>query len=277
MAHWRFLALAVVPHLAAAQASFSLRVDGGQDTAVRAVALAGDYRLYRDPHWSVSASGTLERPAPGATSLAQGLTAQYGFRLGERPATVSLNYGARRNWVGASGADTGQSATLDLGWQATQATGVGLFASQSRINFDQDGVDARLDCQDGATSRAGIRAALSFDYRRQTLQGMVSYVKNDAEGANFVSRGAAATAQYTRLLARLWSLVAGADYTRTRYTAFAADPARASVLYGYRLALQGRVTRRLTASLAYARSRQVWNQDPLVLQESLLLGLSYRL
>jgi hypothetical protein len=145
------------------------------------------------------------------------------------------------------------------------------------MNFDQDGADARLDSQDGAAHQAGIRGMLVFDYRRQTLQGSLSYAENDAEGANFVSRGAVATLQYTHLLARRWSLVAGADYARTKFTEFVADPARASELHGCRFALQGPLLRRLTASLAYALNVQTWNRDPLLKQESVLLSLSHPL
>lgn len=274
MAHWVLIGLlALVPQLASAQASVSVRVDD----AARTAALSGEYRLYRDPRWTVSTTGALEQPAPGATSLAQGLNAQYGFRLGERPATLSLGYGARRDWLGANGLDAGQSGTIDLGWQPNPLAGVGAFASLTRMNFDLDGANARLDSQDGATSRAGVRGTLAFDYRRQTLQGTLAYVKSNAEGANFVSRGPAAGLQYTHLLGRLWSLVAGVDYTKTRYTEYAADPARASALYGCRLALQGPLMRRLKASLAYALSRQTWNQDPLVRTETVLLSLTYAL
>ena len=279
MAHWMVIGLlALAPRLAAAQASVSLRVDGGQDTAVRGVALSGDYRLYRDPQWSISAGGALEQTLlAGTTSLAQGLKAQYGFQLGGRPATLSLNYSARRNWQGASGLDTGQSGTLDLGWQPMPGAGVGLFGALSRTNFDQDGADARLDSQDGATRRVGVRGLLAFGGRSSTVQGMLSHVSVDAEGANFVSRGAVAALQYTQLLARRWSLGAGADYTKTRYTEFAADPARESALYACRVSLAGSLMRQLTASVAYALSRQTWNQDPLVRQESLLLSLTYTL
>jgi len=285
VAHWTAIGLlALAPQLAAAQASVSSRVDRTLDSAVRAVAVAGDYRLYRDPEWTVSATGALEqsRDEPGqallgATSIAQGLKALYGFQLAQRAATLSLSYGLRRDWLGDSGLDTGQSGSIDLGWQLTPAAGIGLFGTLRRMNFDQDGVAARLDSQDGAAHQAGIRGMLVFDYRRQTLQGSLSYVENDAEGANFVSRGAVATLQYTHLLARRWSLVAGADYARTRYTEFAADPARASELQGCRFALQGPLLRRLTASLAYALNVQTWNQDPLVKQESVLLSLSHPL
>jgi len=274
VAHWIAIGLlALAPQLAAAQASVSLRVDDAAGTGV----LSGEYRLFRNPQWAVSANGALERPAPAATSLAQGLRANYGFQFGQRAATLSLSYGLRRDWLGNSGLDTGQSGSIDLGWQLTPAAGIGLFGTLRRMNFDQDGVAARLDSQDGAAHQAGIRGMLAFDYRRQTVQGSLSYVENDAEGANFVSRGAVATLQYTHLLARRWSLVAGADYARTRYTEFAADPARASELQGCRFALQGPLLRRLTASVAYALNVQTWNQDPLVKQESVLLSLSYAL
>ena len=274
MARWTAIGLLVLaPQLAAAQASVSLRVDD----AARTAALSGEYRLFRDPHWMVSATGALEQPAPGASSLAQGLRAAYGFQLGARPATLSLNYAARRDWAGASGLDAGQSGTVDLGWQPLPGAGVGLFGSVSRMNFDQDGADARLDSPDGVTRRAGIRGLLAFDYRRRTLQGTLSYAQYDAEGANLVSRAMSAALQYTHLLARRWSLAAGADYTQTRYTAFAADPGRASAAYGCRLALQGALLRRLTASVAYALGRQAWNQDPTAKQESILLGVSYLL
>lgn len=265
--------LALAPQLAAAQATVSARVDGAAGTA----ALSGEYRVFRDPQWAVSANAALERPAPGATSLAQGLSARYGFQLGQSPAVLSFGYGVRRDWLGNSGLDTGQSGSVDLAWQLTPAVGVGMFGTVRAMNFDQDGVDARLDSQDGAAHQAGVRGLLAFDYRRQTLQGSVSYLENDAEGANFVSRGAAAALQYSHLLARRWSLVAGADYAKTRFTDFAADPARESALYGCRLALQGPVMRRLSASVAYSLSRQTWNQDPLVRQESLSLSLSYSL
>ena len=274
MAHWVLIGLlALAPRLALAQASVSVRVDD----AARTAALSGEYRLYRDPRWAVSTTGALEQPAPGATSLAQGLNARYGFRLAERPATLSLSYGARRDWLGASGLDSAQSGAIDLGWQPNAAAGVGAFASLTRMNFDLDGANARLDSQDGTTSRAGIRGALAFDYRRQTLQGTLAYAKSDAEGANFVSRGPAAGLQYTHLLGRLWSLVAGADSARTRYTDYAADPARESALYGCRVALQGPLMRRLSASFAYALSRLTWNQDPMVRTETILLSLSYAL
>lgn len=276
MAHWTAIGLLVLaPQLAAAQATVSTRVDGNRD-AVSGVAVNGGYRLYRSPRWTVSASGTLEQSAPGATSLAQALSAQYGFRLGERPATLSLNYAARRNWQGANGIDAGQSGTVDLGWQPAPGAGVGLFGALSRVNFDQDGAEARLDSPDGVTYRGGVRGLLAF-YRRRTLQGTLSYAKYDAEGANLVSRVMAAAVQYTHLLARRWSLGAGADYAETRYTAFAADPGRASAAYGCRVALQGPLLRRVTASFAYALGRQTWNQDPAAKQESILLNLTYLL
>jgi len=96
--------------------------------------------------------------------------------------------------------------------------------------------------------------------------GMVASLSR-AEGANFVSRGASATLQYTQRLVRRWSLVAAADYAKTTYAA----------QYGCRMALQAPVLRRLTANLAYARSRLASNQDPLVEQETVLLSLSYPL
>ena len=245
MPHWMAIGLlALAPQLASAQASVSVRVDQVQE-AVSSIALSGNYRS--------------------------------GFQLWARPATLSLNYAARRDWLGATGLDSGHSGTVDLGWQPTAAAGLGLFGSVAQMNFDQDGANARLDSQDGATSRAGIRGTLAFGYRRQTLQGTLAYVRNDAEGANFVSRGPAAGLQYTHLLGRLWSLVAGADYARTRYTEYAADPARESSLYGCRVGVQGPLLKRLSASFAYALSRLTWNQDPLVRTETIILSLSYTL
>jgi hypothetical protein len=69
-------------------------------------------------------------------------------------------------------------------------------------------------------------------------------------------------AQYTRLLARRWSLSAGADYTKTRI----------SEMQGIRLVFQGPVMRRLAANFSYA-----WSQDTVVKTETVSLNLSYSL
>ena len=94
MTHWVAIGLlALAPQIASAQASVALRVDD----AARTAALSGEYRLLRDHRWMVAANGALEQPAPGATSLTQGLKAAYGFQLGARPAALSLSYAARRD------------------------------------------------------------------------------------------------------------------------------------------------------------------------------------
>lgn len=266
--------------LAATETTFS----GNQSTNVFGLALSGDYRLYRAGQWTVAATGAIQQTRNGdpalrdfdLTSVAPGLVARYGFRLSGRPSTLSMTYGARRDWLGGSGYATGHAAGADLGVRTSYSASVGAFAYVAYNDFDDDGPDAAFSSRDAVSYRAGIRGIKSFNGNRQGIQGTLSYMKNDAKGANFVFQGPAASLQFMSFIWGPWAAAAIASFASTDYTNYAVTPRRESRTRDYRLAVFGPLSRKLSADLSIGRSEYRANQAAFeAKRENISLGITY--
>jgi len=266
--------------LAADDNSFS----GDSKSNVFGVGLSGDYRLYRDAQWTIGATGSLQQTYNGdsslrdfnLTSFAPGLVARRAFRLNNRPAKLTLNYAARRDWIGGSGFASGHTASVDVGVRPTRETDIGVFSSVSSSNFDDEGPDPALSSRDAVSYRSGVRGAVGFNRNRQSLQGSVSYVKNDAKGANFVFEGPAAGVQFMSLVWGPWAVAASANYSKVDYTNFAVTPRRESTTHDYRVVLFGPLSRKLSADVSYSRSYYDSNQSAFeARRNNISVGLTY--
>jgi hypothetical protein len=266
--------------LAATETEFS----GNKSTNVLGLGVNGDYRLYRDDRLIVAATGALQQTRNGdpalrefdLTSASPGLVARYALRLGGRPARLTTAYAARRDWLGGSGYATGQVLTADVGVRPARATEVGVFGSVAYTNFDDDGTEPATTSRDAVNYRGGVRGVMAFNRYRQALQASVSYVKNDADGANFVFTGPAANVQVTSLVWGPWGASVSAGYARMTYTSFASEPRRESTLKDYRLIVSGPLARKLAADLSYGRSYYDSNQQAFeAKRQNVSLGFTY--
>lgn len=266
---WNLAVRASVSHdsnvpLAATDSTFA----GEKSSTVFGLGATGDYLLYKGARWSVKATGALQqtRNADSSlrefdlTSLSPGIQAQRSFRLAGRPARLSLGYAARRDWLGGSGYATGQGATIDIGVRPKFATELGVFASASGTNFDDEGPDPALSSRDAVAYSAGVRAMHGFNSNRQAVRATLAYVKNDAKGANFVFDGPSAGVQFLSYLYGPWAMAASASLARADYTNFAVDPRRETRIRDYRLVFFGPLSRKLSADLSLGRTEHRANQ-----------------
>lgn len=255
-----------------------------RSSTVLGFAAQGEYRLYRGGPWSFGLTGTAQQTYNAdsrlrefdVTTLAPGVYARRNLRIARRPALLRLGYGARRDWLGGSGYAAAHSASADLGVRPAYATEIGAFVGWSASDFRDDGALPELTSRDASAYRFGVRATQAFHGNRRAVQGAFGYVKNDADGANFVFRGPSVNVNFVSQVYGPWAFSAGVSHMHVEYPNFAVEPRRETRATDYRFVLFGPLTRKLGADLSLTRSRQNSSQAAFEARRtSVSLGITY--
>lgn len=266
--------------LAATETAFS----GNRSTNVLGLGLSGDYRLYRQDTWTVAATGGLQRTYNGdpalrdfdLTSVAAGVAAVDTFRLYGKRAALTMNYAARRDWLGSTGFSSGHVASVDFSLRPTFSTSYGAYAIVGVNDFDDDGPQPEFSSRDGVSYRTGIRAVKGFAGNRRSIQANLAYAKYDADGANFVFDGPAGSLQFMSYVFGPWAAAFTASRAYVRYTNYAVEPRRENRITDYRFALYGPLSRQLSVDLSYGRSKYDSNEATFeAKRENISLGVTY--
>jgi hypothetical protein len=246
---------------------------------------AGVYRfIQRDP-WEFGVGGSfvqtgyLESDVDdfNYTSISPNIYGSYKFMMGSMPAKAQVSLTVRHDWLGGDYFQTSIAPQASLTFIPMPRTAVTVFTGVSFDDFDDDGGNPDVTSRDAQNYRVGVSAKYQFPSGQQSIGGTAEYIKNDADGDNYVFDSWHVSAEFYTVVAGPVSAQLSVGYTNEDYTDFTTNPQREQDNFYATLAIYVALSQQLTLDAYYSYTHMEGSTDEFTLDRSIAgVGLTYR-